>query len=355
MRIFQTFVLPDDLVAKYKLSFAAANFSRNLISGGAFDKVYSLLQVNVSGDLPAIDEKGYEVVYSDWRKKGGVYAKFAIFAEQWQIFNKVKKGDLVWFYNMNMINGFLFLLLKILKPSVKLYIIVLDFTPAEHWYQQNFFFLKLINAANGTICLSPSQLFTVKNTAILPGVVPINEEEQPKIKRLNRDFLLSGVVSNAISMTTKVLEAFAQCSECTLHITGKVLEGEELIKEYATRYSNIKYYGSIPFSEYIDLLHKITFQLSTRNPDYPENQCNFPSKIIEALLHNRIIVSTIHYSQLEGVDYIEIDSNNLINEIKRINSMSDELLMSYANESDKVKLKFSTDIWNETMLKIENA
>jgi hypothetical protein len=43
MRIFQTFLLPDDLVAKYKLSFAAANFSRNLMQGGGFDKVYSLM------------------------------------------------------------------------------------------------------------------------------------------------------------------------------------------------------------------------------------------------------------------------------------------------------------------------
>ena len=79
MHIFQTFVLPDNLVAKYKLSFAAANFSRNLISGGGFDKCYSLIPVNVRGKLPVVDEPGYEVVYSDWRIRSGILAKFAIF------------------------------------------------------------------------------------------------------------------------------------------------------------------------------------------------------------------------------------------------------------------------------------
>lgn len=78
MRIFLTFLLPDDLVAKYKLSFAAANFSRNLISGGGFDRTFSLIPVNVTGDAGLRTEDGYEVVYSDWRKKGVLLSKLAI-------------------------------------------------------------------------------------------------------------------------------------------------------------------------------------------------------------------------------------------------------------------------------------
>ena len=73
MRIFQTFLLPDDLVAKYKLSFAASNFSRNLKIGGVFDKVCSLIPVNVKGELPIVNEDGYEVVYCNYRKIIGIY------------------------------------------------------------------------------------------------------------------------------------------------------------------------------------------------------------------------------------------------------------------------------------------
>ncbi len=40
-RIFWTCILPDHLIARYGLSFAACNFSYNLMSDCAFDKVYS--------------------------------------------------------------------------------------------------------------------------------------------------------------------------------------------------------------------------------------------------------------------------------------------------------------------------
>ena len=108
MRIFQTFLLPDKLVSKYKLSFAAANFSRNLMCGGGFDRVFSLMPLTVSGELPRIKDDGYDVVYSKWRKRGSILAKFAIFHEQWKIFKKVKKEDVLWLYNLNVINALLF-------------------------------------------------------------------------------------------------------------------------------------------------------------------------------------------------------------------------------------------------------
>ena len=254
---------------------------------------------------------------------------------------------------MNMINGYLFLLLKLLKRSVKLNVIVLDFTPPTRWYQQNSFFLKLINRADSIISLSTSDLFTVRNVALLPGVVPANTMNYPVITQPKKEFLLSGVISNAIAMTPVVLRAFAAMPYATLHITGKIIEGEELILEYAQKYENIIYHGSLSFAAYLDLLHRVTFQLSTRNPEFPENQCNFPSKIIEALLHNRIIVSTIGYPQLEGINYIQIDANDLENRLNCICKMEKNQLLSYANESNKVKKMFSTDVWDNTMNKLE--
>lgn len=355
MRIFQTFVLPDKLVSKFKLSFAAANFSRNLISGDIFDKVYSLIPVNVSGNIDEIDESGYEVVYSKWRLKNKLLQKLSIFAEQWFVFSKISKGDSVWFYNLNFINAYLFALLKIFKPSVKLNVIVLDFTPPSSWKEQNYWFLKIINSADSAIYLSQSKLYKVKHSAVIPGVVPNSKDSNPDIEIPTMSFLLSGVISETISMTLDVLEAFSKHTQYILHITGKVLENEDEIKEYANRYPNIIYHGSMPFDSYLSLLHTVTFQLSTRNPRMPENQYNFPSKIIEALLHNRIIVSTIKYDQLDGVNYLTIDSNNIGKEIQRISQMSEKDLLIYANQADKVKEKFGTDVWEKNIEQLEQS
>lgn len=353
MRIFQTFVLPDALVAKHKLSFAAANFSRNLLNGGGFEQVYSLIPVNVRGELEKIDENGYEVIYSSWRKKGGIIARMSIFAEQWKIFRKIKRNDSIWFYNLNFINALLFSLLKIFKPSVKLNVIVLDFTPANNWKEQNFWFLKLINSADGAIYLSSSSLFKVKNSCILPGVVPSNGDYTPQVKKIDKQFLLSGVICETISMTQCVLEAFAKNPACKLHITGKVLEGEDIIKKYAAEHPNIIYHGSLSFDKYVALLDSVTFQLSTRNPEMPENQCNFPSKIIEALLHNRIVVSTIHYPQLAGIKYLKLNTTDLLTGLTDISNMTENDLLRYANQSEEVRKRFGTNVWNENMTKIE--
>jgi len=356
MRIFQTFLLPDDLTAKYKLSFAAANFSRNLMQGGGFDKVYSLMPLTVKGEMPPIADKGYEVVYSNSRKRGSILAKLAIFHEQWKIFKKVNKEDSLWLYNLNVVNSLLFILVKLFKPSVKLYIIVLDFTPAISWREQNYWYLKLINRSDGTIRLANSSLFCVKNTALLPGVVPPADEAYPKIDKLNKEFLLSGVISNVIASTPLVLEAFSQLPDCILHITGNVLEGEDMIKDYAARYPNIKYHGSVSYNDYLDIMYRVTFLLTTRDESYPENQCNFPSKIIEALLHNRIVISTIAYKQLEGIKYFKVDSNceELKKQVLKICNMSNKNLMQYANQTGIIREMFSTKVWNKIMADIEN-
>ena len=356
MRIFQTFLLPDDLVAKYKLSFAAANFSRNLMQGGGFDKVYSLMPLTVKSEMPPITDKGYEVVYSNWRKRGSILAKLAIFHEQWKIFKQVKKSDSLWLYNLNIINALLFILVKLFKSSVKLNIIMLDFTPAASWRDQNYWYLKLINRADGIICLADSPLFRIKNITLLPGVVPPASEEYPKIDNPNKEFLLSGVISPVIASTPLVLEAFSQMPECILHITGNVLEGVDLIKEYAARYPNINYHGSVSFKNYLDILHKVTYQLSTRDESYPENQCNFPSKIIETLLHNRIVISTITYKQLDGINYFKVYSNcdAFKRQVLEICNKPNEVLKQYANQGSLVKKMFSTEVWNKTMTDIEN-
>ena len=138
-------------------------------------------------------------------------------------------------------------------------------------------------------------------------------------------------------------------------ITGTNVHSSHIAAEYASKYPNIIYHGRLSFKDYLQLMGNTPFLLSTRNPTYPENQCNFPSKIIEALLHNRIVVSTLHYPQLDGINYFEVshDVDNFVKDIESITSLQENQLQTYANQSDVIAKRFSTEVWNGTMKRIE--
>lgn len=353
-RYYRAGVLPEQFIKKHKLSFAACNFSFNLMSGGGFEKVFSILPLYVGGEIDsdAFNDPRFELIYDKLRLKRGIWQKIAAFKEQWTVFRKIPNGSFLWFYNLNTLNVFLFILLKVFKPTVQLNVIVLDFTPVVSGFGLNRIYLKLINIAHGRICLANSPLFKKENSVILPGVVPQRDEKIPTVESCTKSFLLSGALNEIIAQTSKVLRTFSELPECELHITGT--GDTKIIEEYASKYPNIHWHGQLPFSEYLDLLHSVTFQLSTRDPEKLENQCNFPSKIIESLLHNRAIISTIHYPQLDGVKYLEIGSNSMLEDIRKIASMPSECVNDYVNQGYIVSERFSTKIWNETMTKIEN-
>lgn len=355
-RILWTCVLPEQLIAKYGLSFAACNFSFNLISGRAFDRVYSIMPLYVGGKMQqeAFADNRFELIYDKWREKGGIWQKFASLKEQFKIFLRIPKGASVWLYNLNTLNALLFLMLKLLKPSVQLNVIVLDFTPVNQGFGLNQIYLKLINWAHGRICLANSELFKKTNSIILPGVVPISTEMYPEIKMAKKTFLLSGVLSEEISMLSMVLDTFSKLPDCDLHVTGNK-GNEKILQQYTNKYSNIHWHGQLPFKDYLELLHSVTFQLSTRDIRFPENQCNFPSKIIEALLHNRIIISTIYYPQLDGTKYFTVspDKDAFLNDIKNITGLSNDTLLTYANQGKLVTKMFGVEVWNNAMEKIE--
>ena len=357
-RIFVAHILTESLIQRYRLSPAACNFSFNLMSGDLFDHTFSILGTYVSGKLEdkAFEDSRFTLVYNTFlRSKGRVGTQLASLFEQWKIFRKIPQATSVWLYNVTTLNAFLYILLRMFKRSVLVNIIELDFTPIERG-GLNQLFLKIINRSNGNIRLSYSPLFTNKNSVTLPGVVPNNTGDEPLMSKPNNRFLLSGVLQEQISQITMVLKAFSNMPKCELHITGRA-DNEMIIKAYAETFPNIIWHGNLSFQEYLDIMHSCTFQLSTRDPRSPENQCNFPSKIIEALLHNRIVISTIEYPQIDGVKYFHANSElqKFQSDIESIVKMSDCKLIKYANQGKKVAEMFSTDVWKEAMKKIENG
>lgn len=355
-RIFITHILPESLIAKHMLSFAACNFSRNLISGGGFDVIYSTMPAYVRGklDFETTDDPGVKYVYSNIRNKGSFLSKIAPLVEQWTLFRKIPPKSSIWLYNISMLNAFLYILLRIFKRSVQLNVIVLDFTPPLKTLSKSGIFLWFINKSHGIIKLANSELFTNRNSCCLAGVTP-KENESPIISERNHTFLLSGVLQPDISSIPMILDAFVKCPEYKLYITG-VFSDIELMSRYTEKYSNIEYLGVLKYSEYQNLLHSVSFQLSLRNPMWADNTCNFPSKIIEALLHNRGVVSTMNYEQIEGIKYIKTERSvdGFIKTLNDIANMDDIEWFQYVNQGNKVSDMFSVEIWNKEMELIES-
>lgn len=337
-----------------RLSFAGCNFSRNLISGGGFDKVYSTMPLFVSGGLN-VKYDGIELIYSPLRKFGKRASRLATFAEQLKVFLKISNCSELWLYNLGILNVLLYILLRMFKTDVKIFVIVLDFTPPNKKFSLNYFYLKLINKADGVIKLADSSLFVNPNSVCMAGVVPNVVKMFPRIVKPQMQFLLSGVLQPDISSIPIILEAFAQCPQCVLHITGE-WSNVDMMNCYTKGHDNIIYHGVLAYEDYLELLCNVTFSLSLRNPDWKDNKCNFPSKIIEALLYNRIVISTIDYLQIHGIKYIKTERSigAFVDMLRHLSSMSESELLSYANQGIEVAERFSASEWNKAMAQIES-
>lgn len=353
MRYLIVHTAPKRYIEKYRSSISGGNFSYNLIDAGIFDKVYSILPSNIQGYNDELEIDGFEIAYSKLRGRNFLLRVLGCVVEQIKVFRKIEKNSTVWLYNICILNSVLYRLLRLFKRSVKIYTILADFTPGE---KINDRFLPLVNKSDGLITLSDSTLFTNTNRVILPGIVPV-EKTYPQISiPVKKNFLISGALREEISCISMLLDAFAEMPDLELNISGR-FKGTEKMRSYTERYQNIKYHGVVSFDEFKNLLDSNTFILSTRDPSFPENQCNFPSKILEALLHNRIIVSSIHYPQLDGIKYFEvpIDKIDFKATIRRIVSLYEDELMKYSNQSQIVKKMFSAKAWLESIVNIENS
>ena len=346
MRYFITNVLPHHLCGKYNVSTAAANFSWALINSDAFDCTYSVAPSNVIGEIRDVEMP--QLVYSSFRTRGRFFSRIAPFVENFQIFKRIKQKSSVWFYNISIINILLFYMLKLFKPSVKCNVIILDIYIPKRKLSLDNFFLYTINKADATIRLSNSKRFLCKNSVCLPGVVPSNSPKYPFIKEPRPTFLLSGLLREDISQIGLVIDAFSEIGDAELYISG-FSDDDQRIKEKCADIPNIHYLGEIPYDNYLELLHSVTFLLSMRDPREEGNQCNFPSKVIEGILHNKIIVSTIEYEQLMGLKYFKVSSNKSELKEQIMNILAKDNLIEYANQSKYAFDAFNPDKWADIM------
>lgn len=105
-------------------------------------------------------------------------------------------------------------------------------------------------------------------------------------------FMYSGLL-NQVTGIELLLEAMRQINrqDIRLIITGKGPMEEE-IKRAAFKDSRICYKGHLQYKEYMKQLMDADVLINPRNMNLPENQNNFPSKIMEYLATGKLILST---------------------------------------------------------------
>lgn len=114
----------------------------------------------------------------------------------------------------------------------------------------------------------------------------------PHEERTPITFMYSGLL-NHVTGVNLLLDAMKQVErqDIRLWISGKG-ELEEVVRAAAEEDGRICYLGHLPYEEYIRKLQEADVLVNPRDMSLPENQNNFPSKIMDYLAAGKVIVST---------------------------------------------------------------
>lgn len=113
-----------------------------------------------------------------------------------------------------------------------------------------------------------------------------HREGQPTV------FLYAGLLSRVTGVDI-LLEAMRRIgrSEIRLVVTGKG-DLEEEVRQAAAEDERILFKGHLAYEEYVEQLQEADILVNPRNMELPENQNNFPSKVMDYLASGKMIIST---------------------------------------------------------------
>ena len=123
-------------------------------------------------------------------------------------------------------------------------------------------------------------------------------------------FMYSGLLSRVTGVDL-LLEAMKENrdQDIRLVITGKG-DLEQPVRDAAQKDDRVEYKGHLTYEEYISELQRADVLVNPRNMELPENQNNFPSKILEYLATGKRIVSTRFVGWERFRDHIEFIEMN---------------------------------------------
>ena len=105
-------------------------------------------------------------------------------------------------------------------------------------------------------------------------------------------YMYAGILE-PVTGVDMLLKAFSRISNpfVRLKISGKG-SLENMVQAAAKQDARITYLGCVPYEEYLCNLKRVNVLVNPRNMNLPENQNNFPSKIMEYLATGKPIIST---------------------------------------------------------------
>ncbi len=292
MRVFVAQTIPEQQIKKFKYaSVAGNNFCNALIGNGVFDFAISITPTFYQNK----SEREHGVFYiSDrlhFRLLSIVYRNLACVV---RVISRNKSNrTTIWFYNLTTSNFLAFLVLRFFYD---VYLIQADIALSD---KTRAIFSWMSTLSKGTIFLSERTFLQSKSEVKhwLPGIVAksdvdFGKDEDEKVN--NKDFLFSGTLNdfNGIEMA---LHVFSELPELNLYVSGRGSK-VDIVMEFQSKFSNIKYLDFLTPSDYKQLLSRFTYCLSFRDPGIVGNLENFPSKILEYVYFDKMVITTMFYN-----------------------------------------------------------
>ncbi len=151
------------------------------------------------------------------------------------------------------------------------------------------------------------------------------------------EFMYSGLLSH-VTGVDMLLEAMKIISDrnIRLMITGKG-DLEDKVKNVAQADSRIVYAGHLEYDDYLKMLQQADVLVNPRNMDLPENQNNFPSKIMDYLASGKRIVSTRFAGYEKFSDCIEYMDSSPESLAYAMNKISEEIVKTSVEQRQQAE------------------
>ncbi len=133
--------------------------------------------------------------------------------------------------------------------------------------------------------------------------------------------------------------------------TGKGSMEYEL-KKAAEEDSRILYKGHLPYDEYLKVIKEADVLINPRNMNLPENQNNFPSKILEYLCSGKPVISTRFIGWEKFPHFLYCDSNP--NKLAEAILQGRELIEHRAELFEKSRKMAESFLWEKQIQKMLN-